>query len=61
MSLATSFTPVAAITIAVLLVGEDLGDGIGLGSSVIIGGILLALYGRLIHSPPPRIHSSQKS
>ena len=46
MSLATSFTPVAAITIAVLLVGEDPGDGIWLGGSVIIGGILLALYGR---------------
>ena len=46
MSLATSFTPVAAITIAVLLVGEDPGDGIWLGGSVIIGGILMALYGR---------------
>ena len=46
MTLATSFTPIAAITIAVLLVGEDPGDGIWLGGAVIIGGILLALYGR---------------
>ncbi len=46
MTLATSFTPIAAITIAVLLIGEDPGDGIWLGGSVIIGGILLALYGR---------------
>ncbi len=46
MTLATSFTPIAAITIAVLLVGEDPGDGIWLGGAIIIGGILLALYGR---------------
>ena len=46
MSLATSFTPVAAIAIAVALVGEDPGDGIWLGGAIIIGGIGLALYGR---------------
>lgn len=46
MTLATSFTPIASITIAMLLIGEDPGDGIFLGGAMIIGGILFALYGR---------------
>ena len=46
MSLATSFSPVAAITIATLLVGEDPGDGLYIGGSIIIAGILLAQYAR---------------
>ena len=46
MTLATSFTPIASITIAVILIGEDPGEGIWIGGAVIIGGILFALYGR---------------
>ncbi len=47
MTMATSFTPVASITIAMFLLGEDPGDGIYLGGAIIIGGILLAQYGRM--------------
>ena len=46
MTLATSFTPVASITIAMILLGEDPGDGIYLGGTIIITGILLGLWGR---------------
>ncbi|MCY3770094.1 MAG: DMT family transporter [Gammaproteobacteria bacterium] len=46
MTMATSFTPVASITIAMLLLGEDPGDGIYLGGTIIIAGILTGLWGR---------------
>lgn len=47
VALATSFSPLAAIMIAMLLLGEDPGDGLYLGAAIIIGGIVVAQYGRL--------------
>ncbi|MEM8774121.1 MAG: DMT family transporter [Pseudomonadota bacterium] len=47
VALATSFSPLAAITIAMLLLGEDPGDGLIPGAAIIIGGIAVAQYGRM--------------
>ena len=46
VALATSFSPLAAITIAILLLGEEPGMGLLPGALVIIAGIGVAQYGR---------------
>lgn len=47
ISLATSFSPVAALFIAMLLLGEDPGPGLIPGGAIILAGIGLGQYGRL--------------
>ncbi len=47
VALATSFSPVAAITIAMVLLGEDPGDGLIPGGAIIVGGIAVAQFGRI--------------
>jgi len=46
ISLATSFSPLAALMIAMLLLGEDPGPGLVPGGAIILFGIALAQYGR---------------
>ena len=46
VALATSFSPLAAISIAMLLLGEDPGPGLIPGAVVILSGIGVAQYGR---------------
>ncbi|SLN23596.1 EamA-like transporter family protein [Roseovarius albus] len=46
VALATSFSPLAAICIAMLLLGEDPGPGLIPGALVILAGIGVAQYGR---------------
>lgn len=47
VALATSFSPLAAIMIAMILLGEEPGAGLIPGGAVIIAGVALAQYGRL--------------
>ena len=47
VALATSFSPLAAITIAMVLLKEDPGAGLIPGGLIILGGIVVAQYGRL--------------
>ncbi|WP_454268975.1 DMT family transporter [Roseovarius sp. MBR-51] len=47
ISLATSFSPVAALVIAMLLLGEDPGPGLIPGGAIILTGIGIGQYGRL--------------
>ena len=46
VSLATSFSPLAALVIAMLLLGEDPGAGLIPGGLIILGAIALGQYGR---------------
>ena len=46
VALATSFSPLAAITIAMVVIGEDPGAGLIPGALIILGGIAVAQYGR---------------
>ncbi|WP_428514531.1 DMT family transporter [Roseovarius sp.] len=46
VALATSFSPLAAIVIAMILLGENPGAGLIPGGAVIIAGVALAQYGR---------------
>lgn len=46
ISLATSFSPLAALMIAMILLGEDPGPGLIPGGALILFGIALAQYGR---------------
>lgn len=46
VSLATSFSPLAAILIAMFLLGEDPGAGLIPGGAIILGGVALAQFGR---------------
>ncbi len=46
VAMATSFSPLAAITIAMILLGEDPGPGLIPGGAIILAGIALAQYGR---------------
>lgn len=46
ISLATSFSPLAALTIAMILLGEDPGPGLIPGGAIILFGIALAQFGR---------------
>lgn len=46
VALATSFSPLAAITIAMVLLDEDPGKGLIPGGLIILGGIAVAQYGR---------------
>ena len=50
VALATSFSPVAAISIAVILLGEDPGSGFLPGTIIIFIGIGLAQFGRWRHA-----------
>lgn len=47
VSLATSFSPVAGILIAMVLLGEDPGPGLLPGGAVILLGIVIGQYGRM--------------
>ncbi|KRS15238.1 DMT family transporter [Roseovarius indicus] len=47
VALATSFSPLAAITIAMVMLGEDPGKGLIPGGIIILAGIAVAQYGRL--------------
>ena len=47
MSLATSFSPLAALVIAMLLLGEDPGAGIIPGGIIILAAIAVGQYGRI--------------
>ncbi|MFK7938551.1 MAG: DMT family transporter [Roseovarius sp.] len=47
VALATSFSPLAAITIAMVLLEEDPGAGLIPGGIIILGGIVVAQYGRM--------------
>ena len=46
VSLATSFSPLAAIIIAMVLIGEDPGPGLYPGAAIILAGILVGQLGR---------------
>lgn len=46
VALATSFSPLAAITIAMILLDEDPGAGLIPGGAVILAGVALTQYGR---------------
>lgn len=46
VALATSFSPLAAITIAMILLDEDPGAGLIPGGAIILAGVALAQYGR---------------
>ncbi len=46
VALATSFSPLAAITIAMVLLDENPGAGLIPGGIIILGGIVVAQYGR---------------
>lgn len=45
VALATSFSPLAAISIAIFLLGEDPGDGLLLGAAIMFIGIAVARFG----------------
>ena len=47
ISLATSFSPVAALIIAMLMLGEDPGPGLIPGGAIILLGIAIGQFGRL--------------
>ena len=47
ISLATSFSPVAALVIAMLMLGEDPGPGLIPGGAIILLGIAIGRFGRL--------------
>lgn len=47
VSLATSFSPLAAILIAMVLLGEDPGPGLVPGGAIILVAIAIAQYGRI--------------
>ena len=49
VSLATSFSPLAGIVIAMLLLGEDPGPGLVPGGLVILAAIGVGQYGRIRH------------
>lgn len=48
VALATSFSPLAGIMIAMMLLGEDPGDGLIPGAAIIVAGIIVAQYGRRV-------------
>ena len=52
VSLATSFSPLAAILIAMVLLGEDPGPGLIPGGAIILLAIGLGQYGRLRSQRP---------
>lgn len=54
VSLATSFSPLAAIVIAMLLLGEDPGPGLIPGGLVILFAIAVGHYGRMFQQKPAR-------
>ncbi|MDF1671123.1 MAG: DMT family transporter [Roseovarius sp.] len=47
VALATSFSPLAAITIAMVMLGENPGAGLIPGGIIILGGIAVAQFGRI--------------
>ena len=48
VALATSFSPLAGIMIAMILLDENPGDGLIPGAAIIIAGIVVAQYGRRV-------------
>ena len=50
VSLATSFSPLAAIMIAMLLLGDDPGAGLIPGGLIILSGIVVAQFGRRVQA-----------
>ena len=48
VALATSFSPLAGITIAMILLDEDPGAGLIPGGLIILGGVAVAQYGRYV-------------
>ena len=54
VSLATSFSPLAAIVIAMLLLGEDPGPGLIPGGLIILFAIAVGHYGRKFQKKPAR-------
>jgi drug/metabolite transporter (DMT)-like permease len=57
VALATSFSPLAAITIAMVLLGEDPGAGLIPGGLIILGGIAVAQFGRIRKARAERMAS----
>lgn len=51
ISLATSFSPLAALVIAMVLLGEDPGPGLIPGALIIIAGIAVGQFGRMRAEP----------
>ena len=60
VSLATSFSPLAAIVIAMVLLGEDPGPGLIPGGLVILAGIAIGQFGRR-HSRRARRRASKEA
>ena len=60
VALATSFSPLAAILIAMLLLGEEPGAGLVPGALIILSGIGVAQYGRWKRNLAEKI-AAQKS
>lgn len=59
VALATSFSPLAAIMIAMLLLGEDPGRGLIPGGAIIVAGVVVAQFGRRLKKKSERIASEK--
>ncbi|GAB4295926.1 MAG: DMT family transporter [Roseovarius sp.] len=55
VALATSFSPLAAIMIAMILLGEDPGPGLIPGGAIIIAGVVVAQFGRRLKKRAEKI------
>jgi len=61
ISLATSFSPLAAIVIAMVLLGEDPGPGLIPGGLIILAAIALSQFGRMRKQAAERRAEAAKS
>jgi len=59
VALATSFSPLAAIMIAMMLLGENPGPGLIPGGAIIVAGVVVAQFGRRLKKKAERVASER--